>query len=110
MLKTLKTLFDDQQGFVISAELVLVLTIGVLAMVVGLHSVAKSITMELNDLASAFGAINQSYSYKGLKKAHHAKVKGSAFIDRSDHCDCTPIIQRRPHPKVDPGGNGPESS
>jgi hypothetical protein len=99
----LKQLWNDEFGVIISAELVLVLTIAVLAMVVGLHAVAKSVTQELNDLSSAFGALDQSYSYKGLAKVRHAAVPGSAFLDKLDECDCTPVIQRRPRPKKDGG-------
>ena len=36
----LRTLWNDEAGVVISAELVLVLTIAVIAMIVGLHAVA----------------------------------------------------------------------
>jgi len=99
----LKQLWNDELGVIISAELVLVLTIAVLAMVVGLHAVAKSVTQELNDLSSAFGALDQSYAYRGFAKVKHAAVTGSAFMDRQDDCDCTPIIQRRPRPKKDDG-------
>lgn len=109
MTRTLKALWNDQNGFVVSAELVLVMTIGVLAMLVGLHSVSKSITQELNDVASAFGAIDQSYCYAGLKKKkHHADVAGSGFSDRNDDCDCSIIIQTPPRVKVQ-NGFGPES-
>jgi Flp pilus assembly pilin Flp len=109
MMRTLKQLRADEHGFVISAELVLVMTIAVLAMVVGLHAVAKSITMELNDVANAFGAVSQSYMYKGLKKPRHAAVNGSAFRDGRDACDCTAIIQPKPNVKQDPSGRRPEA-
>ncbi|GAB4147568.1 MAG: hypothetical protein Tsb009_20860 [Planctomycetaceae bacterium] len=105
MLRTFKALLDDQNGFVVSAELVLVLTIGVLAMVVGLHAVAKSVTMEMNDIANAFGALDQSYSYKGLKKDHHAMVVGSGYHDHQDDCDCTIITQTNPNIKFDNSGS-----
>lgn len=109
----LNKLWNDEAGVIISAELVLVLTIAVLAMVVGLHAVAKSVTQELNDLSSAFGSLQQSYLYQGLVKGArrgvpHASVAGSAFLDSRDDCDCTPIIQVVPRPKRD-GGNGPEN-
>jgi hypothetical protein len=101
-------LWNDDCGFVVSAELVLVLTIGVLMMVVGLHAVAKGVTQELNDVSSAIGALNQTYKFDGLKKPGHAFVSGSAYMDTSDDCDCTTIVQIRPEPKFD-NGNGPES-
>ena len=85
------------------------MTIGVLAMLVGLHSVSKSIVQELNDVGSAFGAIDQSYCFAGLKKQkHHAEVSGSGFNDRADDCDCTIIIQTSPQIKVQ-RGYGPEA-
>ena len=109
MLRTLKALLDDENGFVVSAELVLVMTIGVLAMIVGLNAVAKSVTMEMNDIANAFGAIDQSYAYKGLAKKGHARVAGSGFHDHSDDCDCTIIVQTRPRVKFDNSGSMSEA-
>jgi Flp pilus assembly pilin Flp len=105
MKRTLNALLNDENGFVVSAELVLVLTVGVLAMVVGLHAVSKSITMEMNDIANAFGALDQSYSYKGLSKDCHANVVGSGFHDHADDCDCTIITQNKPKIKYDNSGS-----
>ena len=51
---------------IISAELVLVLTTSVLAMVVGLNSLGQKINYEMNDLGEAFGAISQTYSFNGI--------------------------------------------
>ena len=91
----MRKLFNDENGFVVSAELVLVLTIGVLAMVVGLTSVKDAITNELNDVADAFGAVDQSYNVRGLQadspsgtKKAHASAAGFGFNDRQDDCDC----------------------
>ena len=56
--KTLASRFwNDQHGFIVSAELMLVSTIAVLSMVVGLSEVAFNINNELEDVGSAFGAI-----------------------------------------------------
>ncbi|TXT20837.1 MAG: hypothetical protein FD138_4143 [Planctomycetota bacterium] len=92
----MRKLFNDEAGFVISAELVLVLTIAVLGMVVGLASVRDSINAELVDLSNAFGAIDTSYSVRGSFKESltgkpHAQVAGFGFRDRGDDCDCKPI-------------------
>ena len=106
----LRTLWNDEAGVVISAELVLVLTIAVLAMVVGLHAVAKTVTTELNDVANAIGALDQTYAYAGLVKSTHASVSGSAFADRQDACDCTTIIQPAPTAKVDGSGTNAENN
>lgn len=92
MRNLLQQLKNDENGMIISAELVLVVTIGVLGMIVGLNSVASSINGELNDVASAFGAIDQSYAYRGMTKFGHASVAGSGYIDAQDYCDCTAIV------------------
>lgn len=92
----MKKLFNDEAGFVISAELVLVLTIAVLGMVVGLASMRDSINAELVDLSNAFGAIDTSYNVRGSFKESntekpHAEVAGFGFRDRGDDCDCKGI-------------------
>ncbi len=109
VVATFNQLMEDQNGFVISAELVLVLTIAVLAMVVGLHGVAKSVTQEMNDLSNAIGALDQSFMYKGLQKANHASVVGSGYADAQDDCDCSVIIQPYPNIKRDGSGYSPEA-
>jgi hypothetical protein len=89
----MRKLFNDEAGFVVSAELVLVATIGVLAMVVGLASVRDAVLSELCDVASAFGAIDQSYNYRSTSKPGgttkgHGNSAGSGYNDLSDDCDC----------------------
>lgn len=82
---------NDESGVVISAELVLVLTVAVLAMVVGLSEVAVAVNTELNDLSNAFGGLSQSYYYTGFMAGDDCKMKsavaGSSFTDRVDDCD-----------------------
>ena len=68
MVRAFHSLTADESGFVVSAEVVLVLTIAVLGMVVGLTAVRDAVTQELNDLAHAFGAVSQTYKVGGLKK------------------------------------------
>ena len=92
-LTKMKNFWNDEAGFVISAELVLVLTIAVLAMIVGLSEVAVAVNTELNDISNAIGALNQSYAYTGFSSVSPIgeKVKssysGSSFIDAVDDCD-----------------------
>jgi len=87
----LKKLWNDEAGLIISAELALVLTIGVLAMVVGLSEVAVAVNTELNDISNAIGSLNQSYAYTGFCAHGNGKLKsqtaGSAFHDAFDDCD-----------------------
>ena len=115
MLRNFSKLASDEHGFIISAELVLVMTIAVLGMVVGLAAVRDSITHELNDLSHAFGSVNQSYSVTGLKKDRcygdvHAYVAGFGFNDKSDDCDCKPITFLDVYGKNDPSNGDPHES
>lgn len=86
-----KALWNDEAGVVISAEIVLVLTVAVLAIVVGLSEVAVAVNTELNDLSNAFGALNQSYAVTGFKAVGNYKTKsyasGSGYVDSVDDCD-----------------------
>jgi len=95
-----KRFWQDERGFIVSAELVLIVTIGVLGMIVGLSSVSSAINNELNDISNAFGTIDQSFWYSGMVNLHHAGVPGSAFADRQDFCDCTTIVPVAPAAKA----------
>jgi len=89
----MKAFWQDENGFVISAELVLVLTIAVLAMIVGLSEVAVAVNTELNDISNAIGAFNQSYAYTGFISFDGPSEKGKSFYtgsrfeDAVDDCD-----------------------
>jgi len=87
----IKKLWNDEIGLIISAELALILTVGVLAMVVGLSEVAVAVNTELNDISNAFGSLNQSYSVTGFRAESNQKCKssvsGSSFTDAVDDCD-----------------------
>lgn len=90
-MNLVRNLWNDEVGVVVSAELVLVLTVLVLALVVGMSEVAVAINTELNDLSNAFGALNQSYSFTGFHACDHHKIKsfvsGSRYTDSIDDCD-----------------------
>ena len=90
----LRNLWNDECGAILSAELVLVMTILVIGMVVGLSEIQHAVVQELNDVAEAIGSVNQSYSYSGFhaeKTAAPGDTKsfssGSAFEDNQDDCD-----------------------
>jgi hypothetical protein len=91
--KMLKTLWNDESGVILSAELVLVGTVLVLGMIVGLVELQCSIVAELSDLSSAFGNLDQSYQVSGFasyKDSGNTKARtyGASYYDRADTCDC----------------------
>ncbi|MDA0835849.1 MAG: hypothetical protein O2955_16000 [Planctomycetota bacterium] len=90
----LHKLWNDEAGFVVSAELVLVATILVIGMIVGLSEVQHAVVQELGDVGEAIGSLNQSYGYTGFsanKSGLAGGVKsftaGSVFNDLTDDCD-----------------------
>ena len=87
MQNLMNQLWRDEAGFVVSAELILVATIGVLSLVVGLAEISHGVNQELEDVGAAFGAVQQSYVYRGLRTADKGSIVGSYFDDDRDHCD-----------------------
>jgi Flp pilus assembly pilin Flp len=88
-MKTLMLLWADEAGVVVSAELILIVTILVIGMVVGLTSLRDQVTQELGDVAGAISTINQSFSFSGAT-GHHSSTAGSIFVDFTDDCDTPP--------------------
>lgn len=85
-MNILTALKNDDHGFVLSAELVLVGTICVLGMIVGLTELSYGVNEELEDLGSAIGGINQTYYYT-LASGRKGEVVGSTNLDFQDECD-----------------------
>ena len=80
-------LINDEAGFIVSAELILVATIAVLGVVVGLSEIAYGVNNELEDVASAFGSVNQSFYVNGTHSDDKACTMGSRYEDEPDICD-----------------------
>lgn len=82
-MQILSQLLNDEAGFIASAELILIATIVVISMVVGLSEVSYAINAELNDVAGAFGSMNQSYRYSGVN-GQPGQSNGSGFQNGGD--------------------------
>ena len=85
MQSLINSLYRDEAGFIVSAELVLVATIAVLSLIVGLAEVASGINQELEDVGSAFQSLNQSYHTQSTS-GHKGCFTGSCFRDHQDFC------------------------
>lgn len=57
----LRSLFRDESGFIVSAELVLIGTLVVLGMITGLVCLRSAVVDELASLGAAFRGMNQTY-------------------------------------------------
>lgn len=85
-MSLIKRLWNDEAGFVVSAELILISTIAVLGLIVALDTVRNAVTSELSDVAGALQDVNQSYEWAQVT-GHSAVVAGSFFQDDTDFCD-----------------------
>jgi hypothetical protein len=92
MAAIIRNLWEDEAGFLVASELVLVSTILVLSMVVGMTSVSHAINHELVDIASAYDSVNQSYRYDGLFGPNNGGSYGSDFEDSSDYSGGLDIV------------------
>ena len=76
--------WNDESGFVLSAELVIILTVAVLGVIVGLSYVQTAVVSEFTDVAGAINSLNQNYAYTGFyATGYYGKLKayysGSAY-------------------------------
>ncbi len=72
----LRQLLNDDAGFIVSAELVLVATLLVIGLIVGLSEVQHAVVAELNDVADAIGELNQCYYYNRLLEREDLRERG----------------------------------
>lgn len=91
MLAMAQCFWRDEDGLILSAELVMILTIGVLGLIVGLVNLQNAILGEMNDLSGAFRSLNQSFatpSFTGCWKncAPTSFTIGSCFVDVYEPC------------------------
>ena len=91
----IKSLWNDEAGVILSAELVLIATILVLGMIVGLVELQTAVVTELGDLATSFGKLDQSFNTAGFRSVDglHQKARtfGAGVLDTADSCDCDAI-------------------
>jgi Flp pilus assembly pilin Flp len=83
---TFLTFWCDEDGAIVSSEIMLIMTILVIGMIVGLKSVRDSVVSELADVAQAFANIDQSFSFSSVI-GHAAFTGGGFFRDLLDFCD-----------------------
>ena len=85
-MKLVQRLWNDEAGFIVSAELVLIATVLVIGMLVGLVTIRDQVVQELGDVADAFSEIDQSYSFSGVT-GHASSTSGTIFNDTHDFCE-----------------------
>ncbi len=84
-MREIKRKSSKQGGFVLTSELVLIVTIMVMGMTVGLVTMRDALTAEMEDVAEAIGALDQSYAFNGMMNAESsASIDGSSWGDSQD--------------------------
>ncbi|MCA9084070.1 MAG: hypothetical protein KDA81_08450 [Planctomycetaceae bacterium] len=90
-------LWNDENGVILSAEIVLIGTILVIGMIVGLVELQCAVVGELSDLGDAIGNLDQTYMVSGMTSyKSYGKVKsqtrGTTYLDHPDEGDCNLIV------------------
>jgi Flp pilus assembly pilin Flp len=90
----IQSFYYDEAGAIVSIEIILIITIAVLALIVGWSEIAVAVNTELNDISNAVGALNQSFAFTGFHdnvifggNKNISVYAGSSFTDRIDDCD-----------------------
>lgn len=103
MLRLTNDLWTDQAGFVVSAEMVLISTVGVIGIGTGLVCVRDAVNSELTDVACAITSLDQSYCYTGFHSykdrcrcVTKAQTAGSSYPPRPDAEPCDIELRRDP--------------
>jgi len=86
-MKTSKSKINTKQskGFVLTAELILLVTILILGSVIGMVSMRDSLNAEMDDVSEAIGALDQGYEFDGIVNDQStATIAGSTWDDAID--------------------------
>ena len=76
-------LWRDENGFIVSSELVLLASVIVISLLVGMQTVRDAIVQELADVGQAIGVVSQTYWYSGVA-GRFSYASGSRFYDQPD--------------------------
>lgn len=93
----LQAFWQDEGGFIVSAELVLVGTLSVVGMVAGLSHLRGAVNDELIDIGDSLTSLNQSYSYSGFRGCK-SFTAGSSFAEEGTEVVDFPEIYVAPQP------------
>lgn len=98
-----KVLWNDEAGTVLSAELVLVGTLGVIGATAGVAAVGHSVNGELEEVAYSLRSLDQSYHLEGHRGCR-AWTAGSSYTQRSveeSHDELQQVIERHRRGEAD---------
>ena len=79
-MDTLKRLWADEAGLILSAETVMIGTVAVLALTAGVSTMATAVNSELNEMGMAFRSFNQSFSVPGYQAYYISGVDAGESV------------------------------
>ncbi|MCA9089701.1 MAG: hypothetical protein KDA90_13835 [Planctomycetaceae bacterium] len=100
MKSLLKRFAKDENGFIISTELVLIGTIAVLGLIAGLVEVRDQVVQELGDFSQAVAQLDQSYRYNAVT----TEASGDAQADTTGGGIFTDSVDAQATTNADAGG------
>ena len=82
----LRRFWSDEDGSILSIEIILAATILGIGVITGIASLRDATITELADVGAAIAFLDQSYTLSGVK-AHSAVSADMIFNDEPDFCD-----------------------
>ena len=89
--RSIRNAWDDEQGVILSMEMILIATLVVIGLIVGYATLRDAMVQELGDTAAGVARLQQSYSFGSAELAgsfggipYEASSAGSEFVDESD--------------------------
>ena len=82
MTNLFKELWSDESGLLVTAEAVVVGTVGVLGATIGLRTISNAVNDELNNLSNAYRGLNQDYFVSGFT-SDFSRISDSSFQQES---------------------------
>lgn len=92
-------LWNDEKGFVVTAEAALLATVGIVGATVGMKMAAHSVNEELQEVAESFRSLDQSYAYRGFQSCT-AYTAGSCYEQPPVERSLKELRQRDEHRKA----------
>jgi len=80
MYSLINRLWNDDAGYILSAESVFLVTITVLGLITGWVAIRNSVVSELTEVGNAIAALDQGYSFTGLSNCD-SFTNGTAVSD-----------------------------
>ena len=84
-------LFRDEAGVVVTPEIIIITTVGLLSLIAGWNAVSNALASELGDVANSVASLDQSYSYRGISAGVHATCSGGGFADNNQTFSVEPV-------------------